>query len=285
MPSRAIVRTLLSAAAFLALVPVAPLQGQRITFGGLRWGLPADSVRPRLESLGWRFTGTSEHGDPIFRLGEVGAQAVIANGRLVRVNVVHPTTAAQHEARLRFIVDSLTTAYGPPSGTSEHGTAWEGSLSSLGATSDVFQDGQSAAVTVMYVGPGAELEQDRRAGKPEPFPALPEGWIELARSSDRRMSIDTASITAPGRGVYRAGIRFDLLEPQTNAGQRYDAITYERDHDCTGRRMRVSDVVLHLQGQPVKTVGDGSWTPARPDTNQGMELDLACELAVEYFDR
>jgi hypothetical protein len=274
-------RALLSAAAFLALLPSAPLQGQqRIIFAGLPWGLPADSVRPRLEALGWRFIRTAEHGDPVFQRDSVRAQAVIANGRLVQVNAVHPTRAANRQARLRFLVDSLPSLYGPPSNTTEDGSAWEGNLSSLAVTRAVA--GQSA-VMVVYLSAAAEHELNRRAGTRDPYPALTGGWIELARTSDRRMAVDTGTIAAVGQGVYRARVRFDRLEPQIGAGKRYDAIMYMGDHDCTGRRMIARGLALYFQGQLVEEVGDSRWRPIDSANNEDLQMDLVCAIAAEYL--
>lgn len=273
-------RTLLSVAAFLALLPLAPLQGQRITFAGLPWGLPADSVGPRLEALGWRFIRRAEHGDPVFQRDSVRAQAVIANGRLVQVNAVHPTRAANRQARLRFLVDSLASIYGPPSNTTENGSSWEGNLSSLAVTRVV--QGQTA-VMVVYLSAAAGHERDRRAGGADPFPALRDGWIELARTSARRMSVDTASISALGEGVYRAAIRFELARPETLTRQPYDAMSYQGDYDCTRQRMLARGLTIYMQGRIIEQLGDSGWRPTGRGSGEEMQMELVCAIAAEYL--
>jgi hypothetical protein len=106
--------------------------------------------------------------------------------------------------------------------------------------------------------------------------------VRAGTSSDRRTAVETSTLVALEPGVYRARVRFDLREPLTASGTRYDAGTWERDFDCTRRRVMVRNVVLYFQGREVLDVGDtDGWAPAGAGTGEGKELEFVCRLAAE----
>lgn len=286
MPLHAAVRTLLSAAVLVLLAPL-PLsaQGQRITYAGLRWGLPGDSVHARMAALGWQPNGTNPRGDALFRRDSLLALVLVADGGLEQVNVLRVTTPDRREGRLRELVDSLTAVYGPARTTAENGSTWGGTFSSLAAMSMLTDSGASAVVALAYLGPGAQREHDRRAGTPNPFPVLPNAWITLHQSGPRRMSIDTTAITAVGERVYRVRVRFDLTQTLEVDRIRFDAMVRDQDYDCARRRTRSRSLVLLLQGQPVDTIGQARWDSARADTPESNGLSLVCSVALEFLGR
>ena len=277
---------------FRLLLPVALLvlpcpsrvHGQRITYAGVPWGLPADSVRPRMEALGWEANGTNAQGDLLFRRDSVRALTLTGDGGLQQVNVVYITTPARREGRLRVLVDSLTGVYGPAATTRGNGAAWGGALSSLAATSMVTDSGASAVVALAYLGPGAQREHDRRAGQPDPFPPLTNEWIVLHRSGPRRMAVDTTAITALGDRVYRVRTRLDLAEPLREGRRSFNGLVQEHDYDCARRRTRLHRMVMLHEGRVVDELGQGRWR-AVPDGPEGSELGLVCGVATEYLGR
>jgi hypothetical protein len=137
-------------------------------------------------------------------------------------------------------------------------------------------------IRMVFVGPGAPAEENRRAGRPDPYPALPEEWVAAGVWSARRMSVDTVSVAALEPGVYRARVRWDLREPETISRKQVDASTWEADYDCTRRRVRMRDFVQYFQGRQVADLGDlDRWLAVGTDASRGRELDLVCRLAAE----
>ncbi len=281
-----ILRKLLPLLLALALLAPGAAHAQRHTFLGVPWGLPADSVRARVEARGWTFMSTNEHGDPRFRSPDrtANAQTVFGGGKLVMVRVAQGAVAADLESGFRAAVDSLSTRFGAPTDTLEGGQfiLWGRVLTTLAMRAVPARDSVPAMIVVVFIGPGAQEEEDRRAGKP--YPALPEGWVQVGTGSDRRMAVDTASVVAVEPGVFRARVRYDLLEPRTDSGKRFDAADWDADYDCTRRRVRMRDFVQYFQGRQVNDLGDlDRWMAARANTTQSKELDLVCRLAAELL--
>lgn len=262
----------------------APAAAQgHITFAGVPYGTPADSVRALLEARGFRHVRTYETGELRFRSdNDVVVVAMIGSGRLVGTLVWEP--AADPAARLRAVADSLRRALGPPVDSVEGVRMWSRGRSALQVAIRPEQPGGEPMVAFLYSGPGMLDEGVRRGtvASDSRLPPLGPEWTVLGYNREgSRLAIDTTSISLRGAGVYRARVRIDEPEPVPDPSGRYDALVYGADYDCARRRTQLRSRTAILRGRTVRTdKGATIWIDPRPGSHEALALDLVCEYAA-----
>ncbi|HEX8694784.1 MAG TPA: surface-adhesin E family protein [Longimicrobium sp.] len=267
-----------------ACLAAAPAAAQNhITFANIPYGTPADSVRTLLEARGFRHVRTYETGELRFRsAGDVVAVAMIGSGRLVGTAVWEP--AADPEARLRAVVDSLRQALGPPVDSMDGFRAWARGRSAVLVGIRPEQPGGEPRLARVYHGPGIYDEAARRgaASGESNLPAPGPEWTVLGfNPRGARLAIDTTSISRSGAGVYRARVRIDEPEPVPDPSGRYDALVYGADYDCAKERTQLRSRTAILRGRTVRTdKGATVWVTPRPGSHEALALDLVCEYAA-----
>jgi hypothetical protein len=265
---------LLLAAAAVLPVPVA---AQQASFPRLPWSTPADSVLPRLEADGWRLLHANAEGD--LWLGSDDASLLVATrgGRLVEVQVEYPAPTGV-EARYRAITDSLRARFGEPTFADAGGNAvWERGIASVRATLERGRGDEPPHVQLAYLGPGWIGVEIARLRLTDPFPSLEERWVVLRLYPEHRISLDTVAIGTQGPGTYRARLRIDFRSVQPDPSGRYDALIYGWDYDCRSRRVQMRSRTALLAGRQVRSdSGVTVWSPAPPNSQNGIQLDIVC---------
>ena len=271
---------LLAAGALIAAAALAPSRAaaQQFRFGGVPWGISGDSLRPRVEGLGFRHVRTFENGDMRFRSdADVVVQAGFAGGKLVNVMEVRPIEVTAVEARFAAVTDSLKRALGAPGGTRPLIHLWERAFTYLEVSADSGIGGDPPAVRLWYRGPGGDQETFQRLGQTDVFAALDSTWVVLARLDDRRLSLEAASIARRPDGSYRARIRIDHTEIQRDPSGSFDNILYGFDIDCAGRRLQMRSRAAYAGKRQVRNDGGTTvWVPVRRGTFNEALLESVC---------
>ncbi|HLM66232.1 MAG TPA: hypothetical protein VK358_01835 [Longimicrobium sp.] len=261
-----------------------PAQAQRAVFEGIAWGTPADGVRLRLESLGFALGGATQAGDQEFVRadGAVGF-AEMREGRLTGFTLVDRVRGDGVAERFTALADSLQAALGPAD-EAEQGTGfyprphrlWVRGLASVSLY--VSWVGQMRQVRLSWRGPGWYDEMDRRQGR-LPQPA---GFTTVSATSFLRIAVDT---TVRGRpdGVTRGRFRIEYVAPITPTLEGVpqdplDAVVYEMDLDCEGRRARLISRVTYLEGRQTGSdrPATQSWTVPQRDGHYDRGLTAVC---------
>jgi surface-adhesin protein E len=269
------------AAAVLARPGAAP--AQQITFRDLPWGTPADSVRPRLEALGYRHLRPEPGGGGTFAESDsVSLSTVLGGGRLVGVQLYRRTAAPSPEAAVRSLSDSLARALGAPARGAGGELSWTRGRSGLALTARPGPAGHPSILRLHFHGPGHEDEMARRGAFRGVFPALEEAWTILHLAADRRVALDTTSLRPQAPGVFRARFRTDYAQARrTMDVGRFDALDLHADYDCAGRRWRIAQAALLLEGRRVDgmTAPAAGWQPETSDPFARRQLEAVCEAA------
>jgi hypothetical protein len=275
-PHRAAARV--AALALLACLP-RMAQAQQFRFADLPWGMAADSVRPRVEALGYRHVRTYENGDLRFRSdGDVVVMAGVAAGKVVSYLAFHPLTDGAIEARFNAVIDSLTKVYGAPGGTRPLAALWQRGFTYLEVFTDTAQGEQPAGVSLWFRGPEGFAEMMRRGGSEDSYAPLDSAWVILGRDERMRFAVEAASISRRPDGSYRARIRMDHATVQEDPTGRYDAIIYGFDFDCARRRLQMRSRTALFRGRQIRSENGATvWTPVRNGTPQAELVSVVCE--------
>lgn len=271
---------LLAAGASIAGAALAPSRAaaQQFQFGGVPWGISADSLRPRVEGLGFRHVRTFENGDMRFRSdADVVVLAGFASGKLVSLEEARPIERTALEARFAAVADSLKKALGAPSATRPLGALWERGFTFLEVNADSGSGGEPAAVRLWYRGPGSDHESLQRLGEVDPFTALDSTWVVLARDDDRRLALEAASIVRRTDGSYRTRVRIDHSDMQRDPTGAYDNIIYGFDVDCARRRYQMRSRAAYAGKRQVRNdSGATVWAPLRRGTLEESLVESVC---------
>jgi hypothetical protein len=261
----------------LALPRVA--EAQPLRFANVPWATAADSVRPRMEALGFRHVRTFETGDLRFRSdGDVVVQAGMAAGRLVNVVELRPAGTEALGSRYSAVLDSMKRVYGAPVEEEAGSAMWQRGFTFLEVHADSAQGDLPAAIRFWYRGPGSDAEGARRVGTPETFAALDSAWTVLVSVPEGRFALETATISRRPDGSYRTRVRVDYAAVREDPSGSYDTIIYGYDVDCPGNRLQMRSRTVLRKGRQVRSdQGATRWEPTREGTFQRELVRLMCE--------
>jgi hypothetical protein len=257
---------------------------QGVTFPGIRWGEPADSVRARLVAGGFTFQRGIDGGDQLFlRADSAWLRTDLRDGRLIGVVLVDRAPPERVEARYRALADSLRSAMGEPDeaeSESYRAQRWVAGFSSLELRMN--RTGGLRQVELAWRGPGWYDEMARR-GEEAPAPA---GYTIVAATPFHRIAIDT-TVTPPRGSVDRRGrFRIEYRQPITPmvdgvAQDPIDAVEYEMDVDCAGNRTRLVGRATYLQGRRLSSNRPQGqpWGVPQPDGHYARGRDAICRAA------
>jgi len=253
---------------------------QRHAFEGVAWQAPAESVRAALRARGFTFTATAGEGDLQFvRADSAQLQAELHAGRLVGITLIDPARGESVAERYRVVADSLRAALGPPDDTLDQRQEqlWVAGLSSIHLL--VERVAGVRQVRIAWHGPGWYDEMDRRGG----LPPQPEGYTTVAATHILRVAVDTTvrggSADAALRGRFRIHYHQPVtLSPDGVSQQQMDAVEYEMDFDCAGRRARLVSRTTYLDGRRLGSDRPASqgWAVPQPDGHYDRGLDAVC---------
>ncbi|HEU0051731.1 MAG TPA: hypothetical protein VFQ39_01095, partial [Longimicrobium sp.] len=246
--SRTLRRRFVLAAVFLVLAGAASPTAAQITFEGVRWGSPPDSVLARLDAAGWRHVRTYPDSTMRFRRADDAvAIAEFHHGALAGVDVFLPPPA-DLEAAFRAAVDSVRNVRGVPRDTTGGTVKWSDGVTGV-EVEKVSAQGRPSTVSISHWGPAAFAAATEReaAGR---FPPLDSAWLALSVHGPIRFSIDTANIERRPAGVWRVRLRQDLAEPMDDPpGGLTDSLVRGVDYDCANRRMQLRTRTTYLRGR------------------------------------
>ena len=264
-------------AALLLSLAAAPLSAQRMGFSGVPWGAPADTVRARLEARGYTFERALDTGDHLYlRADSAWLRADLRGGRAVGFLLVDPARGAAVDARYATLADSLRGALGAPEVTEQKVpyATWAAGLSVV----ELSVDGHGALrrVELAWRAPGWMDEMARRRKDPP----LPAGFTLVDVSPYNRLAVDTTGARGE-RGRFR--IEYPVPVTPTVAGQQQDpmdAVEYEMDVDCAGRRTRLVSRTTFLEGRQLASHRPAGqpWAVPQADGHYARGRDALCRL-------
>jgi hypothetical protein len=271
---------ILALSLFLACTAAAA-HAQDVTFAGIPWGAPADSVVTRMKALGWVYGGAAEHDDHAF-IGRDSSivRAVMHGGRAVGFVAQDAARGAELDVRYRALTDSLHAALGMPIDWRPEVRVWEKGLTVLVVAVGHLPDTGERVIVLEWRGPGWHDEAGRR--RPQRFPQqLQPVYTTVKMTSDTRESVDTASLQRRANGTFRARFRIDYLYPRADGDAGYDAVEYGMDFDCAGARTRPVSRTTFLQGRrQLREAQEGlPWSPARAGEESARGLVAVCRIA------
>lgn len=265
----------------VALAWAAAAPAQTIAYPGIAWNTPADSARAHLEAAGLRRTEVLESGDQVYRSPDNGwLRLTLREGRVLGVMARDTTGTAGLDTRFAVLADSLRAALGAPDDSvpgSRPERRWVLGLTSLSVGIEGVRP--NAYVQTQWMGPGWYDEMTRRQGAPE----LPAGFTTVDFLAIGRIAVDTA---ASGRRVARGllgrfRIEYDQpITPSLNGVDQppMDAVEYEMELDCTGRRARLIARSTFLEGRRLMSERPDTraWSTPAPDGHYARGLDAVC---------
>jgi hypothetical protein len=276
----------------LLIVPVcicAGVQGaaaQKMAYHRIAWGIPVDSVRAPLQALGFRFQAEVDQGDHQFtRSDDALLHAEVRQGRLVGFTLIDPVRGAGVGERFEALADSLRAELGAPDEVHEEGQpplrVWEAGLRSVRV--QVSRSTGERTVQVAWRGPGWFDEMDRRMDN-APQPA---GFTTVSLTAFLRIAVDTTVRGPREAGSMRGRFRIEYFQPITPsvegvAQDPLDAVEYEMDFDCAGRRTRLISRSTFLEGrrQATNRPQNQPWATLRqPESHYARGLDAVCRAA------
>jgi hypothetical protein len=268
-------------------IAVQAASAQRLAFHEIAWDTPADSVRARAESLGFTFDRAAD-GDLQFRREDgTWLRAHLRDGRVMGFMLIDAARGEQIPGRFRVLADSLQAVLGAPDevdaeldGRANQNRLWESGLASV--TLGIYRVRGQDQLEVTWRGPGWYDEMDRRAGEPSP----PAGFTTVSVTPFLRMAVDTTVRGPRGAGVLRGRFRIEYhqpVTPQVNgvAQAPLDAVVYEMDFDCAGRRTRLVARTTYLDGRELGSHRPASqtWAAPQPAGHYDKGLDVVCRAA------
>jgi hypothetical protein len=274
---RSIIRIVTLAVALAAAATSA--SAQELRFGDIAWGTPADSVRARLEAAGFAYRGVVGRGDRGFtRVDGAYITAFMRADRAVGFNVVDAARGDAIPARYRALADSLQAILGAPLESNPEMRVWQTGLTGVGAL--IYRDPQSGdrVIETEWHGPGWYDEMARR-GEGMNLVELPAAYTIVSQRGGMRVSVDTSSLQRRTSGL-RARFRIDYPRPVVDGDDRYDAIEYGMDFDCSGGRTRLVSRTTYLGTRRGRSdSADGlPWVPARAGSDGASGLDAVCRV-------
>jgi hypothetical protein len=268
------------------LGPMDQLTPQKLTFNQLAWHVPAESVRAPLQAQGFTFGGEIDSGDHAFlRQDSARLFAGLSDGRVVGFTLLDPARGEQVAVRYRVLADSLRTVLGSPDEEDAEEPyprrLWEAGLSSVSV--EVTRVLGERMVRVTWRGPGWYDEVVRRSGHAPP----PPGFTTVWESVFLRIAVDTTINSAPTDGVRRGRFRIQYLQPITPSvggveQEPMDAVEYEMDYDCAGKRTRLISRTTFRDGRRLasNTPTRQPWTtPQQLDSHYARGLTVLCRAA------
>ena len=274
---------LVLAAALACLAPTTSV-AQGIAFPGIGWGDPAESVRARLEARGYAFERVLDSGDYLFlRADSAWLRTDLRAGRVIGVVLVDPARAEQVDARYRALADSLRAAMGEPDDAERQTQRWELWVAGLASLElRVNRTGALRQVELAWRGPGWYDEMAHRMGEPP----LPAGYTIVGATPFLRIAIDTTVTPPRGSVDLRGRFRIEYRQPITPtvddvAQDPIDAVEYEMDFDCAGRRARLVSRATFLEGRRLSTHRPQGqpWGVPQPDGHYARGRDAVCRAA------
>ena len=259
---------------------------QKMAFHGIAWDVPVDSIRVPLRALGFTHRAEVDQGDHEF-IREDGAllHAEVRAGRLVGLTLIDPIRGDGVGERFAALADSLQAELGAPDEVGGDGQPplrlWEAGLRSVRV--EVSRTIGERAVQVAWRGPGWFDELDRRMGNP-PQPA---GFTTVSMTAFVRIAVDTTVRGPRAAGAMRGRFRIEYFQPITPSvdgveQDPLDAVEYEMDFDCAGRRTRLISRSTFLEGrrQGTHRPQNQPWTTLRePESHYARGLDAVCRAA------
>lgn len=281
------IRLLIVPVCACACAGVQAAQAQKMAYHGIAWHVPVDSVRAPLQALGFGFQAEVDQGDHQFtRADDALLYAEVRRGRLVGFTLIDPIRGADVGERFAALADSLQAELGPPDEVHEEGQpplrVWEAGLRSVRV--QVSRSTGERTVQVAWRGPGWFDEMDRRASRPP----LPAGFTTVSLTPFVRIAIDTTVRGPRAAGAMRGRVRIEYFQPITPsvegvAQDPLDAVEYEMDFDCAGRRTRLISRTTYLEGsrQGSNRPRNQPWTAVRqPESHYARGLDAVCRAAT-----
>ncbi|HEX6911952.1 MAG TPA: hypothetical protein VF142_16225 [Longimicrobium sp.] len=275
-------RTPLLLAAMLA-VAAPQAAAQRYTYQQVPWRLPADSVQALVTAQGFTPSGRGEGGDLDFRREDgTRLRAELQDGRLVGFTMIDPAPGPAVWERYRAVADSLRAAHGEPDAVDEDFdlTLWEAGLTSV--RMEVYRHAGQPYLQLSWRGPGWFDEMNRRAD----VPPQPAGFTTVSQSQFMRLAVDTTGGGPRGARTVRGRFRIAYFQPVTARVDGVeqaplDAVIYEMEFDCAGRRTRLIGRATFLEGRMTKEVRPGSqaWSTPPKDSHYARGLDAVCRAA------
>lgn len=267
--------------AFLACAGAPAASAQGFAYPGIAWGDPADSVRARLEAQGFSHLEVLERGDQVFLAADSGwLRLEVRENRAIGVTVVDTMRGAQVAARFAALADSFRTALGAPddtAGGAQPAYRWVSGLTSF--TVRIAGAGDLARLQTQWRGPGWYDEMDRRSGAPE----LPAGFTIIGQYPLLRLAVDTAATGRRTAGGMRGRFRIEYehpITPRLNGVDQepMDAVEYEMELDCRGRRARLIARATFLEGRRLMRERPDSqaWSTPQPGGHYARGLDSIC---------
>lgn len=267
-------------AAALLLLTVAPTAaaGQVYRFRDVPWGIGADSVRARMEALGFRHVSTDRRGDLHFRSdADVALLAGFTDGKLAIVSEARPVGRDSLDARFAAVTDSLKRLHGPPDEGWPEAPLWHRGFSLLDARAISGRGGEPDRIHIRYYSPAGVVEGDRRQGGVDRYPPLDSAWVVVSRSDKQRYAVEIGSISRQPDGRYRTRTRADYTQAQPDPPGPYHTIIIGLEIDCPARRMRRwirttlwEQRVVHSDRRLT------AWAPDTPVPGKASVLDAVC---------
>jgi hypothetical protein len=276
----------------LLIVPLcicAGVQGaaaQKLAYHGIAWGIPVDSVRAPLRALGFAFRSEMDQGDLEFARDD-GAllHAEASRGRLIGITLIDGARGERVNERFQALADSLRAELGAPDESTDEGTQpvrlWEAGRWSVRV--QMSRVGGDRAAQVAWRGPAWFDEMDRRGDRPR----LPAGFTTVTLTPFVRIAVDTTVGGPRAAGSMRGRFRIEYFQPITPmldgvAQDPLDAVEYEMEFDCAGRRTRLISRTTFLEGRSLRSDRPqrAQWTtPSQPDGHYTRGLDAVCRAA------
>jgi len=259
---------------------------QQLAFHGIRWHVPAESVRAPLQAQGWTFSGVSDAGDHQFtRADGARLQAEMREGRLIGFTLLDAAGGEQVAGRYQVLADSLQAALGAPDEADNDDTRpfrlWDAGRSWVRV--EVTRVTGAPIVQVAWRGPGWYDEIGRREGR-QPQPP---GFTTVQSTIFMRIAVDTTVDGPRAAGALRGRFRIEYFQPITPTldgveQDPLDTVEYEMDFDCAGRRARLIARATFLEGRRLASNRSQrpTWTsPLQPDGHYARGLDAVCRAA------
>lgn len=272
---------------------LAPSRGhsQVYTFQDIAWGSSPSEVGSRLISLGYKYDKPSDTGSRNAAhqfLSADGARvfARFFDGTLASLNLRYSVPTPQRAvAFYEQVRDSLQRFHGFPSKIDSTSTYWIGPDTRTGTSLDSVRG--MHYVWISHEGPlgdewiTAFVDSLGDSAPASKFPDLSPRWHVLHIDGEGRAAIDTDTQLG-GEGTRLVWVRWDYSEDRTETSKgktvRYDARMTRQEFDCRGRRTRIADTVLYLDGKVVHTFDPTftNWSSLLPETVGEAILEGVC---------
>ncbi|HST57900.1 MAG TPA: hypothetical protein VLK84_04360 [Longimicrobium sp.] len=269
--------------AFFACARATAASAQGFAYPGIAWGDPADSVRARLEAQGFSRVEVLERGDQAFVAADSSwLRLEVRENRTIGVTVVDTMRGAQVAARFAALADSFRTALGEPddtTGGSQPAHRWVSGFTWFSVR--IAGAGDLARIQTHWRGPGWYDEMERRSDAPELLP----GFTVIRQYPLLRLAVDTAATGRRTAGGMRGRFRIEYEQPITpklNGVDQapMDAVEYEMELDCRGRRARLIARATYLQGRLLMSERPDSqaWSVPQPGGHYARGLESICAV-------